>query len=104
MSLKYLKTLLLITTFLFTTGFTPIVGFLAPATTIIASGNMYKASAQFMIDQGIKKKTGKNSLTLVKNEIKKKESKKNLQMKLRLLVENRIKITREKLDLAKINQ
>ena len=41
----------------------------------------------------VKKKTGKNSLTLVKEEIEKKEAEKSLQKELRLLVEKRIKIT-----------
>ena len=99
-----LKILLLITSLVLTTGFAPIVAFVGPATTIIASGNIYKASAQLIIDQSIKKKTGKNSLTLVKEEIEKKEAEKNLQKELRLLVEKRIKITRQKLDLGKINQ
>ena len=104
MILKYLKIILLLTSFIFTTGFTPVVALVGPATTIIASGNIYKASAQLIIDQSIKKKTGKNSLTLVKEEIEKKEAEKNLQKELRLLVEKRIKITRQKLDLEKINQ
>ena len=103
---KYLKILLLITSFLFTTGFAtaPLVALLAPTTTIIASGNIFKASVQFIVDQGVKKKTGKNSLTFVKDEIEKKETQKNLQKELRILVEKRIKITRKKLNLAKINQ
>ena len=103
---KYLKILLLITSFLFTTGFAtaPLVALLAPTTTIIASGNILKASAQFIFDQGVKKKTGKNSLEFVKDEIEKKETQKNLQKELRILVEKRIKITRQKLDLVKINQ
>ena len=101
---KSLKILLLITSLVFTTGFAPIVAFVGPATTIITSGNIYKASAQLIIDQSIKKKTGKNSLTLVKEEIEKKEAEKNLQKELRLLVEKRIKITRQKLDFEKINQ
>ena len=104
MILKSLKILLLITSLVFTTGFAPIVAFVGPATTVITSGNIYKASAQLIIDQSIKKKTGKNSLTLVKEEIEKKEAEKNLQKELRLLVEKRIKITRQKLDLGKINQ
>ena len=101
---RCLKILLLITSLVFTTGFAPIVALVGPATTILASGNFYKASAQLIIDQSIKKKTGKNSLTLVKEEIEKKEAEKNLQKELRLLVEKRIKITRQKLDLKKINQ
>ena len=103
---KYLKISILITSFLFTTGFAtaPLVALLAPTTTIVASGNIYKASAQFIIDQSIKKKTGKNSFAFVKGEIEKKETQKNLQKELRILVEKRIKITRQKLHLVKINQ
>ena len=106
MGSKSLKILLLITSFLFTTGFAtaPLVALIAPTTTIIASGNILKASAQFIIDQGVKKKTGKNSFAFVKDEIEKKETQKNLQKELRILVEKRIKITRQKLDLVKINQ
>ena len=101
---RYIKILLLITSFLFTTGFAPLVSLVGPAATIIASGNIYKASAQFIVDQSIKKKTGKNSLTLVRDELEKKETEKNIRNELRLLVEKRIKITRQKLDLDKINQ
>ena len=101
---RYIKILLLIGSFLFTTGFTPLMALVGPAATIIASGNVYKASAQLIIDQSIKKKTGKNSLSLVKDEIEKKEIERNLNKELRLLVERRIKITRQKLDLQKINQ
>ena len=104
MILKCLKILLLITSLVFTTGFAQVVVLVGPATTIIASGNIYKASAQLIIDQGIKKKTGKNSLTFVKEGIEKKEAERNLQKELRLLVEKRIKITRQKLDFGKINQ
>jgi len=106
MGSKFVKILLLITSFLFTTGFAtaPLVALIAPTTTIIASGNILKASAQFIIDQGVKMKTGKNSLAFVKDEIEKKETQKNLQKELLILVEKRIKITRQKLDLVKINQ
>ena len=77
----------------------PFATIIGPATTILTSGNIYKASAQFIIDQGIKKKTGKNSLTLVKEEIEEKQSERNLNKELRKLVEKRISITRQKLDL-----
>ena len=39
--------------------------------TIITSGNLYKAGAQLIINQHIKKETGKDSLTFIKEEIKK---------------------------------
>jgi len=100
---RYSKIVLILTSFLFTTGFLPLA-IIGPATTIFTSGNVYKATAQFMIDQSIKKKTGKNSLMLVKEEIEEKQSEKNLNKELRKLVEKRINIARQKLDLQKINQ
>jgi len=101
---RYMKIVIIISSFMFTTGFLSVIAFIGPATTVLTSGNVYKASAQFIIDQGIKKKTGKNSLTIVKDEIEEKQSERNFKKELRLLVEKRIKITRQKLDLQKINQ
>jgi len=101
---KYVKIVLILTSFLFTTGFLPLASIIGPATTIFTSGNVYKATAQFIIDQSIKKKTGKNSLTLVKDEIEKQESERSLNRELKILVEKRIKIARQKLELQKINQ
>ena len=51
-----------------------------------------------------KKKTGKNSLTLVKEEIDKNNRNKDFNKKLMLLVEERIKIARKKIELQNINQ
>ncbi len=102
---------IIILSFFFLTGFVPIFSFIGPGVTVLTTGNVYKAAAQFMIDQSIKKTTGKNSLMLVKEEINKKMlvkeeiNKKNLKYKnnkfneeLRKLVEKNIMITREKLD------
>ena len=46
----------------------------------------------------LKKKTGKNSLTLVKDEIDKKNQKNKFNEELRKLVEKRILITRKKIN------
>ena len=101
---RYVKIVLILTSFLFTTGFLSLAVIIGPATTLFTSGNVYKATAQFIIDQSIKKKTGKNSLTLVKEEIEEKQSEKNLNKELRKLVEKRINIAIQKLELQKINQ
>ena len=98
MSLRLFKIFTIIVSFLFLTGFTPFVSILAPGVTVLTSGNIYKATAQFIIDQSIKKKTGKNSLTLVKEELDKKKNKNEFNEELRNLVEKRIKMTRKKLD------
>ena len=104
MSLRIAKIFTLLISFFFLTGFIPFLSVIGPSLTALTSGNIYKASAQFLIDQSIKKTTGKSSLTLVKEEIDKKNKKNNLNKELRKLVENRIKITRKKLNLNNITQ
>ena len=98
MNFRLFKIFTILVSFLFLTGFTPFVTILGPGVTVLTSGNIYKATAQFIIDQSIKKKTGKNSLTLVKEELDKKKNKKEFNEELRNLVEKRIKMTRKKLE------
>ena len=97
MNFRLFKIFTILVSFLFLTGFTPFVSILGPGVTVLTSGNIYKATAQFIIDQSIKKKTGKNSLTLVKEELDKKKNKNEFKEELRNLVEKRIKMTRKKL-------
>ena len=98
MNFRLFKIFTILLSFLFLTGFTPFVSILGPGLTVLTSGNVYKATAQFIIDQSIKKKTGKNSLTLVKEELDKKKNKNEFNEELRNLVEKRIKMTRKKLE------
>ena len=104
MTLKLLRIFSVIVSFFFLTGFISVFSILGPGVTAITSGNLYKAGAQFIINQSIEKETGKNSLTFIKEEINKnlikEEIKKNnsLNEDLRKLVEERIKITRQKLE------
>ena len=98
MNFRLFKIFTILVSFLFLTGFTPFISILGPGVTVITSGNIYKATAQFIIDQSIKKKTGKNSLTLVKEELDKKKNKNEFNEELRNLVEKRIKMTRQKLE------
>ena len=98
MNFRLFKIFTILVSFLFLTGFTPFITILGPGVTVLTSGNIYKATAQFIIDQSIKKKTGKNSLTLVKEELDKKENNNEFNEELRNLVEKRIKMTRKKLE------
>ena len=98
MNFRLFKIFTILVSFLFLTGFTPFISILGPGVTAITSGNIYKATAQFIIDQSIKKKTGKSSLTLVKEELDKRENKNEFNEELRNLVEKRIKMTRQKLE------
>ena len=98
---RLLKILTIILSFFFLTGFMPILSFVGPSVTALTSGNVYKASAQFLINKKIEKETGKNSLTLVKtfveDEINKKKQKSSFEEDLKRLVETRIVMTRKKL-------
>jgi hypothetical protein len=57
-----------------------------------------------MINKAIEDKTGKNSLTFVKDKIEDNDDNIDLNKELMLLVEKRIKLTRQKLNLENINQ
>ena len=102
MKFKLFRILTIILSFFFLTGFVPILSIVGPSVTALTSGNIYKAGAQFMVNQRIEKETGKNSLTLIKetlvDETDKKIKKNSFDEDLKLLVETRIKMTRQKLD------
>ncbi len=102
MKFKLFRILTIVLSFLFLTGFVPILSFVGPGVTALTSGNMYKASAQFIINQSIEKETGKNSLTLIKETFVEETDKKikinSFDEDLKQLVETRIKMTRQKLD------
>ena len=102
MKFKLFRILTVILSFFFLTGFVPILSFVGPGVTALTSGNIYKASAQLIVNQRIEKETGKNSLTLIKEtlveETDKKIKKNSFDEDLRQLVETRIKMTRQKLD------
>ena len=102
MTIKFLRIFTIIVSFFFLTGFMPILSFVGPSVTALTSGNVYKASAQFIVNQRIEKETGKNSLTLIKETLVEETDKKikinSFDEDLRQLVETRIKMTRQKLD------
>jgi len=102
MKFKLFRILTVILSFFFLTGFVPILSFVGPGVTALTSGNIYKASAQFIVNQRIEKETGKNSLTLIKEtlieETDKKTYKNSFDEDLRQLVEKRVKMARQKLD------
>ena len=102
MKFRLFRILTVIVSFFFLTGFVPILSFIGPGATVLTSGNVYKASVQFIINQRIEKETGKNSLTLIKETLLEEKDKKikinSFDEDLRQLVETRIKMTRQKLD------
>jgi len=95
--LKFFKLCLFLTTFLFLTGFVHLPAVLGPAITVATSGNFFKASAQLVIDNEIKKKTGKSSLSYIKEEVSKNNQENRINKDLKDLIERRVKIVHQKL-------
>ena len=102
MDFKLFRIFTIILSFFFLTGFVPILSFVGPGVTVLTSGNIYKASAQYIVNYRIEKETGKNSLTLIKETLVEETDKQikinSFDEDLRQLVETRIKMTRQKLD------
>ena len=103
MNFRLFRILTIILSFFFLTGFVPILSFVGPGLTVLTSGNVYQASAQFIVNQHIEKETGKNSITLIKDTLLSEEIDKKIKINsfdedLRQLVETRIKMTRQKLN------
>ena len=102
MNSRLFRILTIVLSFFFLTGFVPILSFVGPGVTVLTSGNIYKASVQFIVNQRIEKETGKNSLSLIKETLAEKTDEKiyinSFDKELRQLVETRIKMTRQKLD------
>ena len=102
MKFRLFRILTIILSFFFLTGFVPILSLVGPSVTAITSGNIYKAGAQFIVNQHIEKETGKNSLTIIKETLVEETDKQikinSFDEDFRQLVETRIKMTRQKLD------
>ena len=98
MILKFFKLCLFLTTFLFLTGFVHLPAVLGPGITVATSGNLFKASAQLVIDNEIKKKTGKSSLAYLTEEVSKNNQENSINKDLKDLIEKRVKIVHQKLN------
>ena len=95
---RLVKIALALSLLISTTGFVALPSLLGPGLTLASSGNIFKATAQILIDREVKNKTGKNSLTYVKEEVKKQHQKNlNPNNNFNELIEKRVKIVYEKL-------
>ena len=94
---KFLKLSLFLTSFLFLTGFVPLPAVLGPAITVATSGNLAKATAQLVLDNEFKKKTGKSSLGYITEEVSKNNKKNQINEDLKDMIEKRVKTVHQKL-------
>ena len=97
MILKFLKICLFLSSFLFLTGFVPLPAVLGPAITAVTSGNLAKATAQLIVDNEFKKKTGKSSLSYITEEVSKNNQENRINKDFKDLIEKRVEIVHQKL-------
>ncbi len=97
MILRFLKISLFFSSFLFLTGFVPLSAVLGPAITAATSGNFAKATAQLVIDNEVKKKTGKSSLSYITEEVSKNNDQNRINKDFKEMIEKRVKKVHQKL-------
>ena len=97
MIFRFLKVSLLLSSFLFLTGFVPLPAMLGPAITAATSGNLAKATAQLVFDNEFKKKTGKSSLNYITEEVSKNNKENRINKDFKNLIEKRVEIVHQKL-------
>ena len=97
MIIRFLKLSLFLTSFLFLTGFVPLPAVLGPAITVATSGNLAKATAQLVLDNEFKKKTGKSSLGYITEEVSKNKKENQINEDFKNLIEKRVKTVHQKL-------
>ena len=97
MILRFFKICLLLTSFLFLTGFVHLPAVLGPAITAATSGNLVKATAQLVFDNEFKKKTGKSSLSYITEEVSKNNEENRINKEFKDLIEKRVEIVHQKL-------
>ena len=92
-----LKLFFIFFSFIFLTGCFQSTALLGPGVTVITTGNVLQAGLQYGANSAIKKETGKDPITYVKDIVE--EDKKNRKFKkdFSAMVEKRIKVAREKI-------
>ena len=101
---RFVKISVVLISFIFLTGFLPLLSLFGPGYTALTSGSIYKAGAQYYLNKSIKNKTGKDSLDFLKEKIEKQDNANHLNKELKKLVKRRIELARKKLNLKDINQ
>ena len=95
--MKILKTFFVIFILVILSGCIQTTSLLAPGITVATTGNVLQAGLQYGANTALKKETGKDALTHIKDAVDEKNKEKKLHVKLKQLIESRIEITRQKL-------
>ena len=95
--MKILKTFFVIFILVILSGCIQTTSLLGPGITVATTGNVLQAGLQYGANTALKKETGKDALTHIKDAVDEKNKETKLHVKLKQLIESRIEITRQKL-------
>ena len=97
--MKFQKIYFLAIIFIFLSGCIQSTALLGPGVTFATTGNVFQAGLQYGANTAIKKETGKDALSHVKDVVENNSKKKKFEKKFINLVEKRFNITKQKLSL-----
>ena len=95
--MKFKKIYLLVLIFMFLTGCIQSTALLGPGVTIATTGNIIQAGFQYGANSAIKKETGKDALTHLKNAVEEEQDNQKLEKKIKNLAKSTIKRIKNKL-------
>ena len=95
--MRSLKIFFFIFCSIFLSGCIQTTSLLGPGVTVATTGNIFQAGFQYGANSAIKKETGKDVLSHIKDTVDERNKEKKFHAKLKQLIENRIETTRQKL-------
>jgi predicted small secreted protein len=95
--MKFKKIYLLVLISMFLTGCIQSTALLGPGVTIATTGNIIQAGFQYGANSAIKKETGKDALTHLKNAVEEEQDNQKLEKKIKNLAKSTIKRIKNKL-------
>ena len=95
--MKFLKLLFLFLSLIFLNGCLQSTAMLGPGVTLVTSGNIAQAGFQYAANSAIKKETGKDALTLVKDVVEEDQKKRKFSRDFKKMVEKRVLNARKKI-------
>ena len=95
--MKFKKIYLLVLISMFLTGCIQSTALLGPGVTIATTGNIMQAGFQYGANSAIKKETGKDAFTHLKNAVEEEQDNQKLEKKIKNLAKSTIKRIKNKL-------
>ena len=95
--MKFKKIYLLVLISIFLSGCIQSSALLGPGVTIATTGNIMQAGFQYGANSAIKKETGKDALTHLKNAVEEEQDNQKLEKKIKNLAKSTIKRIKNKL-------